>query len=232
MHGHGRPRDRPAAAHFQILARRQFDLRRALQELLLHALVVFLPTVIRKGRHIIKYKSIFLAVELRRSIRISRTPGGAITVDKLAERGLVRGLLLRPGADKSQQCTEYRQRHIQHPAPSLGMIAGSSAHRSGHSVSPGNPRTRVCRWRSQGVPHTLLRICPFCKRSYSNNSNRPNALILGRYCPSPTHHSPVNPGVWPNLGCTPPEGSLFLRWGKEWPLGRLTWWRGKHLHRA
>src|SRR5207244_12822115 len=116
--------------YLQILARRQFDLRRALQELLSHALVVFLPTVIRKGRHIIKYKSIFLAVELRRSIRISRTPGGAITVDKLAERGLVRGLLLRPGADKSQQCTEYRQRHIQHPAPSLGMIAGSSAHRS------------------------------------------------------------------------------------------------------
>src|SRR5947199_2873313 len=135
MHGHGRPRDRPAAAHFQILARCQFDLRRALQELLLHALVVFLPTVIRKGRHIIKYKSIFLAVELRRSIRISRTPGGAITVDKLVERGLVRGLLLRPGADKIHKSSEHPKPSIHNQAPPLALMASTSANVTSNSES-------------------------------------------------------------------------------------------------
>src|SRR5437899_4590911 len=177
MHRHRRPRDRPAAVHFQILARRQLDLRRALKELLLYAVVVLLPAVIRKGRHVIENQSVILGVELRWGLRVSGTPSGAIAVDELAKRGVVSSLLLRPSTNKSQQPTNDRQHNIQQPAPLLGMIAGSSAHGSRHSVSPGNPGTRVCRWRLQRVPPTLLRICPFCKRSYSRSFTK---LILVR----------------------------------------------------
>src|SRR5258708_35441815 len=156
MHWHRHPRDRPAAVHFQILARSQFDRRRALQKLLLHAVVVLLPAVIRKRSYIIKNESVVLGVELRRSIRRTRAPSGAIAVDQLAKGGIVRGLLLGPGANESQQCTYYRQRYIQQPPPSLGIFVDAPAHRCGHSVSPSNPGTRVCRWMSQCVPLTVV----------------------------------------------------------------------------
>src|SRR6266850_1962832 len=122
VHRNRTPGDHAAASHFQVLAGRQLDLRRTLQKLLLHAVVVLLPAVICKRRHIIKNESVVFGVELRRSVRRSRAPGRTIAVDKLAKGGVVRGLLLRPGSYESQQCTDYCQRHIQQPARSLSIF--------------------------------------------------------------------------------------------------------------
>src|SRR5437660_3174066 len=189
MHGHCHPCDRPAAVHSQILACSQFDLRRALQEFLLHALVVFLPTVIRKGRHIIKYKSIFLGVELRWSIRVSSAPGRAIAIDELAKCGIVRGLLLRPRANKCQQRANDRQPHIHQPPPSLSMITCSTAHgnRSRHSISPGNLEQD-----SSGGGPKACRL-PYCELAhFASSLIRPARIdrFSAAYCPSATSHSP------------------------------------------
>src|SRR3981081_421638 len=103
MHRHNRPGDRPAAGYLQVSARRQLDLRGVIQKLLLHSVVKFLPTVISKGSNIVENETIILCVELRRSFHCSRAPSRAKTVDEFAEGGVVRGLLLRPGSNKSQQ---------------------------------------------------------------------------------------------------------------------------------
>src|SRR5258708_28716084 len=156
MRRQNRPGDHAPTGHFQIFTRSELDFRRALQTLLLHDVVVLLPAVIRKRSYIIKNESVVLGVELRRSIRRTRAPSGAIAVDELAKGGIVRGLLLGPGANESQQCTHYRQRYIQQPAPSLGIFVARPAHRWGRSVSPSNPESRVCRCMSQCVPLTVV----------------------------------------------------------------------------
>src|SRR6266849_2027700 len=178
MHWDGHPCDRPAAGHLQVLTRSQLDFRRALQKLLLHAIVVLLPTMVRKRRDIIKNESVVLGVELRGRIRRPRAPSGAIAVDELAKRGVVGGLLLRAGTNESQQRTGYRQRHIQQPAPSLGIFVDGSAYRCAHSVSPRNSGTRVCRWMSQRVPPKLNPTRPYCKDSYSWVRSRPKPRRL------------------------------------------------------
>src|SRR5260370_29847254 len=132
MHWDCHPSHHAAAVHLQLLTRGQLDLRSTLQKLLLHSFVVLLPTVIRERRHIIKNESVLLGVELRRCIRCTRAPSRAIAVDELAKGGLVRGLLLRPGANESQQCAGYCQRYIQQPAPTLGMFADRLAGERGH----------------------------------------------------------------------------------------------------
>src|SRR6202035_2322620 len=119
--------------------------------------VILLPAVVRKRRYIIKNESIVLGVELRRSVRRSHAPSLAIAVDELAKSGVLRGLLLRPGSNKGQQCTSHGQRDIQQPAPPLGIFADGSAHRCGHFGSPRNPGTSV-QGGSQRVPPTLLRF--------------------------------------------------------------------------
>src|SRR5882762_7701247 len=196
MHWHRHPRDRPAAVYFQILTGSQLDLRRTLQKLLLHSVVVLLPAVIRKRRHIIKNEPVLLAVELRRRFRIPGAPGSAITVNQLSKGSVIRGLLLRPGANKSQQRTEYRQRHIHQPAPSLGTFASTTARGSGHSVSPSNPRDKSLQ---VDVPNA-------CRLTYSHRVDFARPLIhpawtprvLRRYCPSPRRRSPVKPTISPN----------------------------------
>src|SRR6266513_899290 len=185
MHRHSRPGDHAAAGHSQIFSRRQFDTRRVVQNRRLDPVVIFLPAVIRKRRHIIKNQSIVLGVELRRSIRRSRAPSLTIAVDELAKSGIFRGLLPRPGVNECQQYTGYHHRYIEQPAPSLGIFVDSSDHRFSHSVSPRNPGTRVCRGVSQRSPHTLLRFRPFCKRSYSLLFTSPgwDQLIFGLLLP-------------------------------------------------
>src|SRR6266480_5779577 len=182
MHRHSRPGDQAAAGHSQIFSRRQFDTRRVIQNRPLDAVVIFLPAMIRKRRHIIKNESVVLGVELRRSVRRSRAPSLAIAVYELAKSGILRSPLLRPGPNECQQCTGYRHRYIEQPAPSLGIFAD---HRFSHSVSPRNPGTRVCRGVSQSLPHTLLRFRPFCKRSYSLLFTSPgwDQLIFGPLLP-------------------------------------------------
>src|SRR5882672_306579 len=145
MHRHNRPGDHPAAGHLQVPTRRELDLRCIIQEFLLHSVVKFLPTMVRERSHIVENQAIVLGVELRRSVRRSRAPSLAIAVDELAKGGIFRGLLLRPGSNKCQQCAGDRQRHIQQPAPSLGIFVDGSAYRCGHSVSPRSPGTKVCR---------------------------------------------------------------------------------------
>src|ERR1700704_6239677 len=107
MHRHNRPGDHPAASHLQIPARRQLDLRGIIQKFLLHSVLKFLPTVVRKGRDVVENETIVLCVKLRGSLRRSRAPSRAKTVDEFAEGGVVGGLLLRPGSNESQQCTYY-----------------------------------------------------------------------------------------------------------------------------
>src|SRR5260370_3655816 len=107
MHWDGHPSDRPAAGHLQVLTRSQLDLRRTVQKLLLHAVVVLLPTVVRKRRDIIKNESVVLVVELRRRIRRPRAPSGAIAVDELAKRGVGDALLLRACTTASHQSPDY-----------------------------------------------------------------------------------------------------------------------------
>src|SRR6266852_1458771 len=179
MHWHNRPGDHSAASHLQLLARRQSDLRGVIQKFLLHSVVKFLPPVVREGCNIVENQPVILGVELRRSLRRPRAPSCTKTVDEFTERSVVRGLLLCPGANESQQGADDRQRYIQQPAPSRGIFADDSACRSGHSVSPSNPGTGVGRWMSQCVPPTLLRFPLFCKRSYSAGLDHP---IFGRYC--------------------------------------------------
>src|SRR5712664_218245 len=167
MHRNRCPRNHAPAGHLQIFPRGQFDLRGIIQKFLLHAVVVLLPAVIRKRRHIIKNQSVVLGVELRRSVRRSRAPSRAITVDQLAKVTVVRGFLLRPCSNESQQSAGDRQPYIQQPAPSLGISVDGSAHRCSHFVFPRYSGTRVCGWMSQRVLPTLLRFRPFCKCLYA-----------------------------------------------------------------
>src|SRR5712692_7894110 len=167
MHRHNSPGDHAAASHLQVLTRRQLDFRGIFQEFLLHCIVKFLPTVVREGCNIVENQVTVLGVELRRSLRRSSAPSRAKTVDEFAERGVVCGLLLRPGANESQQRAEDSQRYIKQPAPSHGILVDGSAHRGGHSVTPRNSGTRVCRGMSQRVPPTVVRSEQFCKRSYA-----------------------------------------------------------------
>src|SRR5260370_28659274 len=132
MHWDCHPSHHAATVHLQVLTRGQLDLRSTLQKLFLHSFVVLLPTVIRERRHIIKNQSVFLGVELRRCIRRTSAPSRAIAVDQLAKGGVVRGLLLCPGAYESERCTGDCQRHIQQPAPTLGMFADRLAGERGH----------------------------------------------------------------------------------------------------
>src|SRR5216684_4016381 len=212
MHRHNRPGDHSAASHLQLLARRQSDLRGVIQKFLLHSVVKFLPPVVREGCNIVENQPVILGVELRRSLRRPRAPSCTKTVDEFTERSVVRGLLLRPGANESQQGADDRQRYIQQPAPSRGIFADGSAYRSGHSVSPRNSGTRVCSGMSQRVTHTVIRSEQFCKRSYTPGLA---TRFLTCYCPSPGHHSPVNLPSWPNPRCTAVEVPLFSLWGKE-----------------
>src|SRR6266699_815143 len=108
MHWNRHPRDRPAAAHFQVLTRSQLDFRRAFQKLLLHAVVVLLPAMVCKRRHVIKNEAVLLGVELRWSFRRSRAPSHAVAVYELPKGGIVCGLLLCPSANEGQQCTDNR----------------------------------------------------------------------------------------------------------------------------
>src|SRR6266404_1803481 len=171
MHWHRHPRDCPAAVYFQILTGSQLDLRRTLQKLLLHSVVVLLPAVIRKWRHIIKNEPVLLGVELRRRFRIPGAPSGAIAINQLSKGSFIRGLLLRPGANKSQQRTEYRQRHIHQPAPSHGTFASTTARGSGHSVSPSNPRDKSLQ---VDVPNA-------CRLTYSHRVDFARPLIQASY---------------------------------------------------
>src|SRR6266851_4290803 len=175
MHRHNRPGDHSAASHLQLLARRQSDLRGVIQKFLLHSVVKFLPPVVREGCNIVENQPVILGVELRRSLRRPRAPSCTKTVDEFTERSVVRGLLLRPGTNESQQGADDRQRYIQQPAPSLGLFADTSAHRYSHPGSPRNPGTRACRGMSQRVPPTLLRFRPFCKSLYAPGGDQ---LIL------------------------------------------------------
>src|SRR5713226_4715238 len=138
MHRHDGPRDHAAASHFQLLTRRQLNFRGIIQKFFLYSVVIFLPTVVREGSDIVENEAVVLGVELRRSLRISGAPRRAKAVDESAERSVIRGLLLCPGSNESQQGANDRQPHIQHPAPSFGIIGDSSAHRCGHSLSPRN----------------------------------------------------------------------------------------------
>src|ERR1700675_2796814 len=102
MHGYRRPGDHSAAGHLQILTRRQLDLRSIIQKFLLRSVVIFLPSVVGEGSDIVENEAIVLRIELRRSFRISRAPRHTKSVDELAKRGVVGGLLLRPRSDESQ----------------------------------------------------------------------------------------------------------------------------------
>src|SRR5260370_7994665 len=115
-------RDQPSERHLQVLTRSQLDLRRAIQKLLLLPLVVLLPAVIRKRRHVIKNESVILGVELRRRVRCPRAPSRAIAVNQLPKGGVIRGLLLRPGSNEGQQCTAYPHPYVHHPHPSLALL--------------------------------------------------------------------------------------------------------------
>ena len=162
MHRNDGPGDHAAAVHLQILTGGQLDLRSILQKLLLHSVVKFLPAVVRKGSDIVENQVVVLCVEFLRSLRRSRAPSRAKVVDELAEVGFVGGLLLRPGPNESQQCTDYGQPHIQQPSPSLGIFVASTVHGCGHSVSP-----RECGLgMSQSVSHNLFPLAGFCKSSY------------------------------------------------------------------
>ena len=107
--------------------------------------MIFLPTVVRERSHIVEDQAAVLGVELPGGFRISSAPSRAKAVDEFAKRSVVRGLLLCPGSHERHQGPDDCQHHIQHPPPSLGISVDSSAHRCGHSVSPRNPGTRVCR---------------------------------------------------------------------------------------
>src|ERR1700676_1906518 len=119
MHGNRSPRHRPMPTHFQILPCTQRPAFHIVKNRRLPALVVFLPTMGGKRCDVIKHKSVFLGIESRRIIRISRAPGGAIAVDEFAKGGIIRSLLLRARTDKSQQATRESKRDIQEPAPSF-----------------------------------------------------------------------------------------------------------------
>src|SRR5437879_6839046 len=195
MHRHRHPRDSSPAVYFQIFAGSALDLRRTLQKLLLDAVVIFLPAVVRKRRHIIKNKSVVLGVELLRRFRIPCAPSSAIAVNQLSKSSVVRGLLLRPGPNEGEQGADDRQRHIQDPTPSLGIIVDSSAHRCIHSVSPGNSGNESL----QGdVPTREAYRIPFIVILQALKFRPIGIGEFGRYCPSPSHRSPVNRPFWPN----------------------------------
>src|SRR6266852_2244298 len=100
MHRYNGPGNHAAASHLQVLTRRQLDLRGVIQKLLLHSVVIFLPTVVCEGSDIVENETIVLGIELRRSLRRPRAPRRAKTVDEFAEHGVVRGVLLCPGTDE------------------------------------------------------------------------------------------------------------------------------------
>src|SRR6267143_1181307 len=104
MHRHNGPGDHAAASYLQFLARRQLDLRGAVQEFLLHSVMKFLPAVVCKRSDIVENQAVVLGIKSRRSFRISRAPSRTKAVDELPKCRVVRGLLLRPGANESQQC--------------------------------------------------------------------------------------------------------------------------------
>jgi hypothetical protein len=110
--GNNRPGNRAAPRHFQVLAGGQLDLRGVVEKFFLHSVVKFLPAVVGKGSDIIENKAVILGVELRGSLRIPSTPGRAKAVYQLAERGIIRDLLLRAGAHKSHQRPGQGQRHV------------------------------------------------------------------------------------------------------------------------
>src|SRR6267143_7154014 len=156
MHRHNGPGDDAASGHLQILASRQLDLQGIIQKFFLHRVVKFLPTVVSEGGDIVENEAIVLGVEFSRSLRRTRAPSLARTVDELAECGVVGGFLLRPSTNERQQCTDYRQRYVQQPAPTLGILVDSSAHRFGHSVAPRNLGTIVCRGMSRPDAATVV----------------------------------------------------------------------------
>src|SRR6266403_961681 len=220
MHRHNRPGDHPAAGHLQVPTHRELDLRCIIQEFLLHSVVKFLPTMVRERSHIVEKQAIVLGVELRRSVRRSRAPSLAIAVDELAKGGIFRGLLLRPGSNKCQQCAGERQRHIQQPAPSLGIFVDGSAYRCGHSVSPRSPGTKVCR---EDVPTLAAYAIVISSVLQGVLIHLVGAgCFLARYSPSPRHNSPVNRRSWPNLQCIPSVETLLSLWGKEIALQEET----------
>src|SRR5256885_10298316 len=80
MHGHGGPSKRPTAADLQVLPCGKSTTFHAGEELLLHAVVVFLPAVIREWSQVIKHQPALLGVELCRSVGVSGAPGRAILI--------------------------------------------------------------------------------------------------------------------------------------------------------
>src|SRR5260370_10814464 len=138
MHGDGGTRHHGGGRHSQVLRCRQLDLRSIIQKLFLHSVVKFLPAVVRERGDIVENEAAVFGIEFPGSFRIPSAPSRAEVVDELAKGSVVRGLLLRPGSYEGQQGADDRQHHIQHPTPPLGIIVDSSAHRCGHSVSPGN----------------------------------------------------------------------------------------------
>src|SRR5260370_17026168 len=128
MHRHSRRGHHSAVCRLQLLARRQSDLRGVIQKFLLHSVVKFLPPVVREGCNIVENKPVILGVELRRSLRRPRAPSCTKTVDEFTERSVVRGLLLRPGTNESQQGADDRQRYIQQPPPPRAIFANASTY--------------------------------------------------------------------------------------------------------
>src|SRR5271156_3969001 len=119
MHRDRSPCHGTVPPHLQILARAQCRALRIVKEFSLHPVVIFLPAVIRKRGHVIKNQPIILGIKSRGVVRVVRAPRCTILPNQFAERRIVRGLLLRPRANKSQQSPRNRQRNIQKPSPTF-----------------------------------------------------------------------------------------------------------------
>src|SRR6266436_1057430 len=102
MHGDRGPRQCASPRDLQVLACGQASAGYFREKFLLHSVVIFLPAVIRKRSQIIEDEPALLRVKLRRRIRVSGTPRGAVVVDQFAKGSVVRGALLRSRACERQ----------------------------------------------------------------------------------------------------------------------------------
>src|SRR5215471_10465916 len=71
MNRHSSPSNQPAPGNPQVLAGREFDGIRAIQEFLFYALVILAPTVISEGCDVIEHQPIILGIKLCRCICIA-----------------------------------------------------------------------------------------------------------------------------------------------------------------
>jgi hypothetical protein len=166
MHGYRGPRHRPAPPDLQIFPRAQRSAFHIVKDRGFHALVIFLPAVIRKRCHVVENQPVLLGIKPCWIVGVSRAPGRAISVDQLPKRRIIGSLLLRPRPDKRQQSTAKGQQHIQEPSPSFSTSGVHTICLQDHLRLPQElfgTRGKKTDWI---VADTLWRIVRICKGSY------------------------------------------------------------------